>query len=332
MPKEDGESKSYYQALKSENEKMRSKLSILENEGFLLRRDVDIENLYMYLKKNHKAAQFIYQKYANVREVLKEICNPRNPLYIEAVANELKDLVELSDLKEDFEALNRERSNLRNQLNDLKKEASEKNKELDSLEAKVPELTKNLEDLQRIIANLSTQEAKTKIKEFYESVDKFIEAAFKEQAKQPISESFNSLRLDINQINLLKMLQKTAKSDMDFIENSDLISEEMLDAKRKEIKEKMEKEMQEGETSMLAFVEHNPLKTLNKALKGIDCAKEQLEVAGDFSPESGWYYHIHSIPNIQRILDIPKDLISNLILQVNRIDARKKGGDKNDRR
>jgi hypothetical protein len=127
------------------------------------------------------------------------------------------------------------------------------------------------------------------------------------------------------------MLQKTGKADLDFLLNEDLLSEENLDAKRKEIKEKMEKEMAEGETSMLAFSEHNPLKTLNKALKGIDSAKEQLEVAGDFSPESGWYYHIHSIPNIQRILDIPKDLISNLILQVDRVNARK-GGDKNDRR
>ncbi len=325
MPKEDGESKSYYQALKSENEEMRGKLSVLENEGFLLRRDVDIENLYMYLKKNHKAAQFIYQKYSNVREVLKEICNPRNPLYIEAVANELRDLVELSDLKEDIESIRRERSNVLGQLNDIKKELSDKNKELESLESKIPEVTKNLEDLQRVIGNLSTEEAKKKIKEFYESVDRFITGVFESQKRQPISESFNSVRLDMNQINLLRILQKTAKSDMDFIQDSDLISEEMLDKKRKEIKEKMEKEMAEGETSMLAFTEHNPLKTLNKALKGIDSAKEQLDTAGDFSPESGWYYHIHTIPNVQRILDIPKDLITNLISQVDRVNARKEG-------
>ena len=324
MPKEDGESKSYYQALKSENEEMRGKLSVLENEGFLLRRDVDIENLYMYLKKNHKAAQFIYQKYSNVREVLKEICNPRNPLYIEAVANELRDLVELSDLKEDIESIRRERSNVLGQLNDIKKELSDKNKELESLESKIPEVTKNLEDLQRVIGNLSTEEAKKKIKEFYESVDRFITGVFESQKRQPISESFNSVRLDMNQINLLRILQKTAKSDMDFIQDSDLISEEMLDKKRKEIKEKMEKEMAEGETSMLAFTEHNPLKTLNKALKGIDSAKEQLDTAGDFSPESGWYYHIHTIPNVQRILDIPKDLITNLISQVERVNVRKK--------
>ena len=325
MPKEDGESKSYYQALKSENEEMRGKLSVLENEGFLLRRDVDIENLYMYLKKNHKAAQFIYQKYSNVREVLKEICNPRNPLYIEAVANELRDLVELSDLKEDIESIRRERSNVLGQLNDIKKELTEKNKELEALESKIPEAMKNLEGLQKVIGNLSTQEAKKKIKEFYESVDRFITGVFESQKRQPISESFNSVRLDMNQINLLRILQKTAKSDMDFIQDSDLISEEMLDKKRKEIKEKMEKEMAEGETSMLAFTEHNPLKTLNKALKGIDSAKEQLDTAGDFSPESGWYYHIHTIPNVQRILDIPKDLITNLISQVDRVNARKEG-------
>ena len=154
MPKEDGESKSYYQALKSENEEMRSKLSVLENEGFLLEANVNVKNLYMYLKKNHKAAQFIYQKYASVREVLKEICNPRNPLYIEAVANELKELVELSDLKEDIESIRRERSNVLGQLNDIKKELTEKNKELEALESKIPEAMKNLEGLQKVIGNL----------------------------------------------------------------------------------------------------------------------------------------------------------------------------------
>ena len=319
-----------YNKMKEEIQELRSKLDWLDN-SFLLDNEIDRKKAYGYIKENPSGVRFVYKKYPNLRPILKEICDPENPLYLESVAEKLKDLVELYDAKEDLESMQRERSDLRNKLNDLKKEASEKNKELESLESQIPEVTKNLEDVQRVIANLSTEEAKTKIKEFYQTVDKFIEAAFKEQAKQPISESFNSLRLDINQINLLKLLQKTAKSDMDFIENSDLISEEMLDKKRQELKEKMEKEMAEGETSMLAFTEHNPVKTLGKALKGIETAKDQLEKAGDFSPESGWYYHIHSIPNIQRILDIPKDLLANLILQVDRVNARK-GGDKNDRR
>ena len=322
--KEDSENRSYYQELKAQNEQMRSKLSVLENEGFLLKPNVDIENLYMYLRRNPKAAQFIYEKYANVREILREICNQKNPLYVKAVADELKDLITISDAKEDLEAINRERSNLRNQLNDLKKEISERNKELDSLEAKVPELQKQLDDIQKLIGNLSQEETITRIKSFYESVSRFIEAAFEAQKKQPITESFNSIRLDMNQINLLRVLQKSIKDDLDYIENRDLLSEEGLDTKRKEIKARMEKEMQEGETAMLAFQLHNPIKTLNKSLNSIEEAQEQLATAGEFSRESGWFYNIHTIPNIQAILDVPKELLSNLMTQFENVERRNK--------
>ena len=322
--KEDSENRSYYQELKAQNEQMRSKLSVLENEGFLLKPNVDIENLYMYLRRNPKAAQFIYEKYANVREILREICNQKNPLYVKAVADELKDLITLSDAKEDLEAITRERSNLRNQLNDLKKEISERNKELDSLEAKVPELQKQLDDIQKLIGNLSQEETITRIKSFYESVSRFIEAAFEAQKKQPITESFNSIRLDMNQINLLRVLQKSIKDDLDYIENRDLLSEEGLDTKRKEIKARMEKEMQEGETAMLAFQLHNPIKTLNKSLNSIEEAQEQLATAGEFSRESGWFYNIHTIPNIQAILDVPKELLSNLMTQFENVERRNK--------
>ena len=85
----------------------------------------------------------------------------------------------------------------------------------------------------------------------------------------------------------------------------------------------MEKEMKESETAILAFTEHNPLNTLNKALKGIETAKDQLETAGGFSSESGWLYGLHTIPNIQRILDIPKELLENLIAQVNNVERNK---------
>ena len=311
-----------YNRMKQELEELRAKLDWLDN-SFLLEPNVDTKKAYGYLKENPSGVRFVFKKYPNLRPILKEICDPENPLYLESVAEKLKDLVEFYDAKEDLESMQRERSNLRNQLNDLKKEVLEKNKEIDSLELQFPELQKKLDDMQKLVGNLTQEETITRIKSFYESVNRFIEAAFEQQKKQPISESFNSLRLDINQINLLRLLQKTAKADMDFIENSDLISEEMLDKKRQELKEKMEKEMAEGETAMLAFSEHDPRKTLGKALKAIETAKEQLENAGDFSPESGWYYNLHSIPNIQRILDIPKDLLENLVQQVNNVNARK---------
>ena len=311
-----------YNKMKQELEELRAKLDWLDN-SFLLDNEIDKKKAYGFIKENPSGVRFVYKKYPNLRPILKEICDPENPLYLQSVADQLKDLIELTDAKEDFEALNRERSNLRNQLNDLRKELGEKNKELDSLEAQVPELQKKLDDMQKLVGNLTQEETITRIKSFYESVGTFVDSVLESQKRQPISESFNSARLDLNQLNVLRMLQKTAKADLDFLLNEDLLSEANLDKKRQEIKEKMEKEMAEGETSMLAFTEHNPLKTLNKSLKAIETAKDQLEKAGDFSPESGWYYHIHTIPNVQRILDVPRDLLENLIQQVSNVNARK---------
>jgi hypothetical protein len=299
---------------------------ITEVPSFLFNNTVTNQELYSYLKENPKAALFIFNKYKNNRDFIKELCDPSNPIYLEMVAENLKETFQISDAKEDIESLTRERSSARNQLNDLKKEISEKNRELDELESKIPELQKQIDDMQKLIGNLTQEETITRIKSFYESVDRFIKAAFEAQKKQPITESFNSIRLDINQINLLRVLQKSIKDDLDYILNQDLLSEKNLDAKRKEIKEKIEKEMQEGETAMLAFQLHNPLKSLNKSVSKIEEAQEQLATAGEFSRESGWFYNIHTIPNIQAILDVPKDLLNNLIQQVNTVNVRKKTG------
>ena len=201
---------------------------------FLFANTATNEEIYAYLKENPKASVFLFRKYKNNQDFIKELCDPSNPIYLEMVAENLKETFQISDAKEDIESLNRERSSARNQLNDLKKEISEKNKELDSLEAKVPELQKQIDDMQKLIGNLSQEETITRIKSFYESVSRFIEAAFEAQKKQRITESFNSIRLDMNQINLLRVLQKSIKDDLDYILNQDLLSEENLDVKRKE--------------------------------------------------------------------------------------------------
>lgn len=292
--------------------------------SFLFKNSANNEELYYYLREKPMAAVFFFNKYKDNRDFIKELCDPRNPIYLEMVAENLMETFQITDVKEDIEALRRDRSSVLGQLNDVKKELSDRTKDLELAESRLPELEKKIDVLQKLIGNLTQEETITRIKSFYESVNRFIDSAFEQQKKQPISESFNSLRLDINQINLLRLFQKSAKDDMDFIENSDLISEEMLDKKRQEIKAQMEKEMAEGETAMQAFRMHNPLKTLNKSVSKIEEAKNQLDLAGVFSRESGWFYNIHTIPNIKAILDIPNELLENLIAQVNNVERSKK--------
>ena len=318
-----GDTNATYNKMKSELEELKQKMDWVDN-SFLLESEVDRRKAYGFLRENPKAAKFLYKKYDNLRPVLKELTDPDNPLYSREIANELKDLIKDTEVKKTLEELKKEQFDLQQNVNDLKKTLEENTKEYDSLESKISNGKQELDNIQKQISNLREEDSLKRIKSFYKSVDDFIASITEAHDKLPI-ESIGSMRLDIHQINLLKLLQKGIKSDLNLIENIDLLSEEMLDTKRKEIKEQMEKEMEEGETSMLAFTEHNPVKTLGKTLKAIETAKQQLEVAGDFSPETGWYYNLHTIPNIQRILDIPKDLLENLILQVDRVNARKGG-------
>jgi hypothetical protein len=315
---------SYRKIVSEEMGEEQAKVDVERIPKFIFNGSATNEELYNYLQNNPKASLFIFNKYKNNRDFLKEICDPLNPIYLEMVAESLRETFDISSLKEDIDKLKRERSNILGQIDEAKKELTSTVNELDSAEARLPELTKQLDNMQKLLGNLSQEETIKRIKSFYESVDKFIQAAFEAQKKQPITESFNSIRLDMNQINLLRVLQKSIKDDLDYIENRDLLSEEGLDAKRKEIKERMEKEMQEGETAMQAFQLHNPIKTLNKSLNSIEEAQEQLANAGEFSRESGWFYNIHTIPNIQAILDVPKELLTNLITQVNNVNVRKK--------
>ena len=320
---------SYYQKLKQENEELKKRIDTnivsfqAENiPSFLFTNTVTNDELYAYLKKNPTASKFIFNKYKNNRDFIKELCDPSNPIYLEMVAENLKDLFKISEVKEDLESLKKERFDLQQHINDLKQTLEQNTKEYDSFESKISNGKEELNNIEKQIANLREEESLKRIKSFYKSVDDFITSITESHDKLPI-ESIGSLRLDIHQINLLKLLQKGIKSDLNLIENIDLLSEEMLDMKRKEIKQQMQKEMEEAEKSMNALQLHNPVKILKKTASKIQEAQNQLDTAGEFSRDSGWFYNIHTVPNIIRILDVPKDLVGNLLTQVENVESRK---------
>ena len=323
---------SYYQKLKQENEELKKRIDTnivsfqAENiPSFLFTNTVTNDELYAYLRKNPTASKFIFNKYKNNRDFIKELCDPSNPIYLEMVANNLKDLFKISEITEDIGSLKKDQFDLQENVIDLKKTLEENTKAYDSFELKISDGRQELDNIQKQIANLREEESLKRIKSFYKSVDDFIASIIESHDKLPI-ESIGSLRLDIHQINLLKLLQKGIKSDLNLIENIDLLSEEMLDAKRKEIKEQMKKEMEEAEKSMNALQLHNPVKILKKSISKIQEAQNQLDTAGEFSRDSGWFYNIHTVPNIIRILDVPKGLVSSLMDQIGNINGQSEVG------
>lgn len=291
--------------------------------SFIFTDTANNQEIYNYLKQNPNASRFIFRKYKLNREFIKEISDPENPIYIEKVADTLKDTFQISEMTEDIHTLEEKRALLQSDLNSLEDVIKEKTIEYERLETNIPELSAQLDGLRRQLANLTTDEAMNRIKSFYESVSKFIETAFEAQKKLSISESINSMRLDMNQINTLKLLAEKAKNDMKFITDEDLISESHLDEMRKKIKEDMEREKEDGLRAMDSLIIYNPRKALSKSLERIDLVAKQLSQGMPMDGNTVGFY-MSGINTISENLAVPRQLIGNLLGQIENVERREK--------
>lgn len=130
--------------------------------------------------------------------------------------------------------------------------------------------------------------------------------------KMAISESFASLKIDINQINTLKPLQEITKNDMEYISNGDLIFVEKLDDMRKKIKEDMEREMEEGLKAMVSLMAYNSKKTLSRSLEKFDLIAKQLTHGMPMDANTVEFY-LSGINTITEKLSVPRQLPNNLL-------------------
>ena len=311
-----------YDRMKEELAKLKSEMSWLD-DSFLLEPEINSKIMYGYLKNNPGASEFVFQKYQKLRPIIAEICDSRNPLYLKGVADNLKSIIDIESIKEDITTLQNKKSYLQNDIDLLQKEIDDKSKEYGDLEEKIPNIASQLNELQRQIANLTTDEALQRIKSFYDSVLKFIENIFESRNKMTISESFGSLKLDVGQINTLKLLQEKGKNDINFISNEDLISQDKLDELRRKIKEDMEREKEDGLKAMDSFMAYNPRKTLSRSLEKIDLVAKQLSQGMPMDGNTVGFY-MHGINTITENLSVPRQLLGNLLNQVDNVERRKK--------
>ena len=168
---------SYYQKLKQENEELKKRIDTnivsfqVDNiPSFLFTNTVTNDELYAYLKKNPTASKFIFNKYKNNRDFIKELCDPSNPIYLEMVAENLKEIFKISEVKEDIGSLKKEQFDLQQNTNDLKKTLEANTRAYDSLDSRISNGKQELDNIQKQIANLREEESLKRIKSFYKSV------------------------------------------------------------------------------------------------------------------------------------------------------------------
>ena len=325
MAKSDGEGKeSYYSKVKAENEELKNKYGWLETESFLLDSQADIRNVYMFLKKNPGSAKFIYKKYKPLQSVIKELCDPENPLYLDGVKKSLEGIVQIEDSKENIQKLKQELASNRIEVEKLEKEIAERTKELDETEEMLETKKKELEDLQRARSNVKADPGLERIKAFIDEYRKLTEA-IEEKRKDKLKTNPMETSLWINRETLdhMALLQKMAKELMGYIETDDFLSPENLDAYHKELQEKLRKEKEDVQNQIIAIQAMNPKKAINRAMDALNLAMKGLN-KGEPMPDGGALFYKTGLNIIGGNLNEATDALSRLDTKLENVERRSK--------
>ena len=126
-------------------------------DWYFSRDEITPQNVYKFLrsirhsKEAGRYANGIYKKADDrTRAYISEMCNPESPIYIEEIAESLKDQVELHDTQKELKAS-------RNELNRLKNEISERTEEAEELAKREEELTKKINEMNEEISTYNRE-------------------------------------------------------------------------------------------------------------------------------------------------------------------------------
>ena len=144
--------------LKDRHDNRDEVLSVVINNApsFLFTNTATNEEIYSYLKENPSASRFIFKKYTANQSFLKELVDPENPIYLEDVANNLKEIYQIKEEIENVEKLRSERGKLNNELTKLRDEIKQVEDEYDVIHDNLEKIKKENEEYSRQRTNIRT--------------------------------------------------------------------------------------------------------------------------------------------------------------------------------
>ena len=306
--------------MKQELSDLKAEMSWLDN-SFLLEAEVDVKKIYGYLKSNPSAAPFIYEKYKDLRQILIEISNPKNPLYLPKVRESLREVIDLESKKDDIKALEEKLKALRNEKLKIEEEIHEKANQYDELDQRIMNAERRAEEIDRQMGNLTDPEILSMVKGFYSEFMAFSKSVLRSGDMTQLSLKIRTINTD--QIQTLNLLTEKANSNLQVISNEDLISAIKLSEKRLKLREEIEKERENALHEMNGFMSHNPKKLLPKILDDMANAMKKIENAED-DGAGGMYLNKFTSGFIRGNLQEGMRYLNNLMDQVENKERRSK--------
>ena len=282
-----------YDELLLKNQELLNQLEEMKNDvlpvgmekyapSFLFTNTATNEELYSYLKENPSASRFIFKKYTANQSFIKELVDPENPIYLDGVANNLKEIYQIKEEIENVERLRSEKGNLNNEISKLRDEIKLVEDEYDVIHGNLEKIRKEDEEYSRQRTNIRTDKGlemlEQNIKEITTFQNTFLDKWNKYFSGNPTA---IGMTMDRNEINLMDKLNRDLKEMMEKIHTEDFLSTENLDQYHQEMMGKVRMEQENALKEMNSFMAHNPKKLLLKVLNDMDIAMRKIEDGED---------------------------------------------------
>ena len=313
-----------YNRMKKELSDLKEKLQWLDNDSFLLDQDVDVKQVYYYLKKNPDSAKFIFRKYKELQPTIKELCDPDNPLYLDGVKTALDGIVELESDKENAETLKAEIAKENHEIQLLKQEIEQAKTEYDTTYENLEQIKKEEQEYNKQRSNIRSDPGLEMIQKNSSDVMAFIDSIL-QKWNTYFKEHVTALgmQLDKSELNHMDLLNRNLKDMAERIHSDDFLSPENLDKYHQELLEKIKAEKENSLHEMDAFMSYNPKKVLAKILDNTANAMKKIEGADD-DGAGGMYLNKFTSGFVKGNLLEGMKYLNNLMDQVENKERRSK--------
>ena len=287
--------------------------------AFLFTDTATNDELYEYLKKKPEASQFIYDKYKNNQNFIKEICNPKNPIYLGEVAKNLKELYQYQETIKEYQKTKEDIAYNKDEIEKLNREIQDRLKEYDEIENKINQIKMEEEKFNMEKGNIRSDQGLEKIKSTLDSVIKttdVILAKYREKFKENPTE-VNTLGIKIGKENItsIELLNRVANETVAYIQDNDFLSPDNLDETRKKLLEQINEEKQSAKNEMNSLMEYNPKRVLLKLIQNVDQVSRKINNATDDGAD-GRYLNKFTVGFIDGTQNESLDYLNRIVDQI----------------
>ena len=296
-----------------------------EIPSFLFTNTATNDELYAYLKKKPEACRFIYKKYKNNQNFIKELCDPENPIYLKRVAENLQDIYQYQETLKEYEKTKEDIAYNKDEIEKLKIEIQEKLDEYDVIENRLNQIKMEEDKLNREKGNIRFDPGLEKIKSTLDSVLKLTDSIltiYKEKFKEnPIEVNTLGIKINKDTINSIELLNRITNETLLYIQDNDFLSPENLDEYRKKLLEQINNEKESAKNEIDSLMEYNPKKVLLKVIQNVDLVNRKIDNATD-DGNNGRYLNKITVNFIENMHNESLDYLNRIVDQMENKDRR----------